>query len=1460
MKKLLKDKQRLANLILQSFNDKNLEGWKDDKEQFKIDLINDIKDFLLGKWEKPWKPGLIFDDNNKVVAGFRNVSGRVYGHESNILSLKSNASESPYFITLSKLATEGGSITDETKKVGILSFIPMFKKGNEPDPGEKKAPDFRLPKMHQVINVDFTSGIKKPAYNKVEFEALELNEYVENFIKELKKLKRIPKLTYDQADRAYYAHTHTFSTDKIHLVPINNFKNIEAYYSTLFHEITHSTMNPERCGRGKYKFENKLDYPNEELVAEMGAMIVASELGLAYNRQNSITYLKGWLSSVKGDKDEALLESYAFACDAAEYLMDDINFDKLVPKSMESRAKVEQKEKDQPAVEHIKPEFVSYNSAYNAHRGTSMDPEKRAKMYQNAFAEESNEFADRINAIANTEEQKARAKVLFKDYLERRKSKWTIWMNAKSRCLSILVTGASNFPVRRNEKANNTEHKRGEEYFYFIEKAEKNILAEIKNLDKESLAKEKNDENSKKILSDLATILGIVKRELPYSKSLIVNSMMRKLEKMPSEARSYAIQKAKEIQEKHNVTLFAKNHRFWKITDNREEVKEAEVNKGEETIFVSEEVKVINSFTDERIRIMHEDKPAKEVIAYLKSHGFKWSPQNKAWQRMNTAFGIKEAHIFIDKFCLTEEKESGSKSHKPKQLALALNGVPVSSKSKKDIRMLIRFYNCLGQERQKRSLRTIQKSIENSLKTIDKDVVYYPFMVKSNLMLKAIIQQMNDHRLTHVKLEITEKSNEFFNELSSFLTNPESCKKPKTTASLNGSSNDNIDLSNIKEVNERFNNEINALKNNNLAADHIFQLGIASKKLIESGIKPLPIQLNLSRLKTKSKDKFHPFKIEHIKNLPISIANPIAIFSYGDKDKSQNIICELESNGKKFLVGIFYYKTMELIEINSIRGLFPKELHEWLNWIQQGKLLGINKKKVLNLINQQRTNLADVDYLDLELITNIVKNFGKIKLSGVEDTEGSVVKGKRNTASELSGTGKKKPYNLFSVNKAFNEDLNLYNKHKHKGNEFNLGMPGKVLIESGLEKLPIKLSKATLTLKKKKHNFDISLLKDLPKKLSNPAFVFDSKRKGEKEFGISKLVVIGGKVENEGVFSVVISKVTHDCYVINKIESIGGRNAKQLWYNIEEGNLLEHNKAKVLTILPDSLIVSDSNSQDFITKIQQYLGISNTNLSGKDELATGPNGSDTMEQDSVVVNRFVVDMTKPTNTEVLNGFEDVPEQKEKTEKSDLFTPITAQIEDSGLGKIELPGDLGKFLGYIERYEYSILLRGEKGAGKTRLTYQLMNTFAKAGFSVGCFSLEIGKQSNIVRDMRNTYISPTIADKVFIADSAPNGLQDIKAAAKQFDAVFIDSWGKIPGVKSEDFDKLRKEFPETMFIVIFQSTTNGTARGGSAPEYDAGIVIQVADGGKAYCEKNRYNGEDLTYLVFERKLAQPETAQ
>lgn len=198
----------------------------------------------------------------------------------------------------------------------------------------------------------------------------------------------------------------------------------------------------------------------------------------------------------------------------------------------------------------------------------------------------------------------------------------------------------------------------------------------------------------------------------------------------------------------------------------------------------------------------------------------------------------------------------------------------------------------------------------------------------------------------------------------------------------------------------------------------------------------------------------------------------------------------------------------------------------------------------------------------------------------------------------------------------------------------------------------------------------------------------------------------------------------------------------------------------------------------------------------------------------------------------------------------IFSRIDEPATGNAVSKsFVLPTDLGKFLGRIERLEYALLLRGEKGAGKTRLLYQLLNLFASQKLTVAHFSLEISKKSDLVSRMTEAYIDPKNLKFISVADELPKGISTIREAAKYFDVVAIDSFSKI-GVPQTEFDKLRKDFPDTFFIVVFQSTTAGTARGGSAAEFDAGAVLQVNKGGLAEFEKNRYDTDDSRGLVYD----------
>ena len=92
----------------------------------------------------------------------------------------------------------------------------------------------------------------------------------------------------------------------------------------------------------------------------------------------------------------------------------------------------------------------------------------------------------------------------------------------------------------------------------------------------------------------------------------------------------------------------------------------------------------------------------------------------------------------------------------------------------------------------------------------------------------------------------------------------------------------------------------------------------------------------------------------------------------------RNLIVDVSHGDKHFLIGVTLNYKSNGIEVNSVSGLFPKESHEWIKWIQDGKAIRIGQKdKVQNLINSLRTNPAESVRigLDLNRATNILNNF-----------------------------------------------------------------------------------------------------------------------------------------------------------------------------------------------------------------------------------------------------------------------------------------------------------------------------------------------------------------------------------------------------------------------------------------------------------------------------------------------------
>lgn len=188
---------------------------------------------------------------------------------------------------------------------------------------------------------------------------------------------------------------------------------------------------------------------------------------------------------------------------------------------------------------------------------------------------------------------------------------------------------------------------------------------------------------------------------------------------------------------------------------------------------------------------------------------------------------------------------------------------------------------------------------------------------------------------------------------------------------------------------DSFDLELEKFNSGNLPDSHIFNLGKPGEILQNCGFPAVHrIELAAARLRMKANQGNHPFEILDIQGLAGALQKPVAVFKYGDKNKSQNVIVNIEKDGKNFLVGVFFNQIRDGFEVSSIRGLFNRDNMDWMHWIQQGKMIYGNKEKIQVLAEQQRTNLADVhskeartssDSYYLDSVDNILQSFGDVK-------------------------------------------------------------------------------------------------------------------------------------------------------------------------------------------------------------------------------------------------------------------------------------------------------------------------------------------------------------------------------------------------------------------------------------------------------------------------------------------------
>ena len=258
-------------------------------------IIAELENGII-PWHKPW-------------CGVR--SGAISHATGKAYSLLNQFMLKPgEYLTFNQVKKEGGKVK-KGAKARMVVFWKVITKQKTDDNGQPVTNAEGQPIMEHlpflryfnVFHIDDCEGIepkwkdKLPSPNAQPIETAEatLADYVKRSGVGFENVKQ---------DKAYYSP----SSDRIVLPLVEQFPEIAEYYSTAFHEATHSTGHKSRLNRftgdAAAAMFGSANYSKEELVAELGSACIMHDLGIETKGafKNSAAYIQNWLQVLRNDK------------------------------------------------------------------------------------------------------------------------------------------------------------------------------------------------------------------------------------------------------------------------------------------------------------------------------------------------------------------------------------------------------------------------------------------------------------------------------------------------------------------------------------------------------------------------------------------------------------------------------------------------------------------------------------------------------------------------------------------------------------------------------------------------------------------------------------------------------------------------------------------------------------------------------------------------------------------------------------------------------------------------------------------------------------------------------------------------------------------------------------------------------------------------------------------------------
>ena len=234
-------------------------------------------------WQKPW-----------VACGkaISRTTGKPYSLLNQMLLGRPGE-----YLTFKQCQEAGGKVR-KGEKSQMVVFWKWIETEDEETHEKKEVPFLRY---YNVFHIDQCEGITAKHTAETAFpDGAAADEAAQAIISDYLSREKV-RLSHQEGDRAFYRP----ATDEIVLPLLRQFRSTAEYYSTAFHEITHSTGHEKRLNRlEKIAFFGSDAYSKEELVAEIGAATLVSHAGLetSGSLRNNAAYIQNWLSVLKEDK------------------------------------------------------------------------------------------------------------------------------------------------------------------------------------------------------------------------------------------------------------------------------------------------------------------------------------------------------------------------------------------------------------------------------------------------------------------------------------------------------------------------------------------------------------------------------------------------------------------------------------------------------------------------------------------------------------------------------------------------------------------------------------------------------------------------------------------------------------------------------------------------------------------------------------------------------------------------------------------------------------------------------------------------------------------------------------------------------------------------------------------------------------------------------------------------------